>query len=49
MKSIIPENKRDRTVIRQEMFGKYSVSQAFFDEHERDSGSHKVQHNRMIG
>ena len=35
MKSVIPENKRDRTVIRQEMLGTYRISQAFFDEHER--------------
>ena len=35
MKSVIPEDKRDRTVIRQEMLGTYHISQAFFDEHTR--------------
>ena len=35
MKSVIPVNKRDRTVIRQEMLGTYHIAQAFFDEHER--------------
>ena len=35
MKSVIPENKRDRTVIRQGMLGEYHIAQAFFDEHER--------------
>ena len=35
MKSVIPENKRDRTVIRQGMLGTYHIAQAFFDEHER--------------
>ena len=35
MKSVIPEDKRDRTVIRQEMLGMYHISQAFFDEHTR--------------
>ena len=35
MKSIIPVNRRDRTVIRQEILGTYSISQVFFDEHER--------------